>query len=293
MNMLTITLSRCVCLDQFCFSSFPDGVITNHRFNHISSETWLPVSLHPSGALWGSPPPRHRLRPAGGIAAAVELGPATAGGGRGGPPRAPARRGPLCRGSFGVRHPAEPSVPSQLHPVGSRLRHVQVRRWGASLLQPELSQASAFSSASLSASPHSSAWISANRWAALFRPILPALRPSPTARLRSSCRGGTSRWIPAGALCAPWLPAGRAQCRRRLRWDREGGGECFLNASSSWSPRCVSVAGPLDAECVLSARGEQGGGRRGARFDRLPWWLQSVVQPEDSQVSPWEQGVHF
>lgn len=56
-----------------------------------------------------------------------------------------------------------------------------------------------------------------------------------------------------------------------------------------WSLWCVLVAGPLDAECVLPASGEQGDRRRGTESDCLPWRLQPVVQPAVSQVTSQKQ----
>lgn len=188
--------------------------------------------IHPSGALWGSPPPGHRLRPAGGIRAAVELGSAAAGGGWWCPSCPPSRRGPLCWSSFGVRHPAEPSVSSQLHSIGSCLHHVQVWQWRAPLGRLPFSSMSFLICFPLSSSL--SVWISANWWAALFSPILPSLWPSLTVRHRLSCRGGTWRWIPAGALCAPWLPAGHTQYQRTPRWDRAYSGKSGVSESSCW-----------------------------------------------------------
>lgn len=100
----------------------------------VGVQLCLLVSLHPIEGLWGGSSPGHRLRPAGGVGATVELGSAAADG-CGRRSSAPtARRGPLCRSSFSVWHPAEPGVSSQLHPAGSPLHHVQVSKWDLSYL---------------------------------------------------------------------------------------------------------------------------------------------------------------
>lgn len=91
---------------------------------------------HPAGGLWGGSSSGYRLRPAGGVGAAVELGSAAAGGGGGGPSGPAARCEPLCWSSFGVWHPAEPGVTAQLHPAESSLHHVQV--WQRRTCAPRL-----------------------------------------------------------------------------------------------------------------------------------------------------------
>lgn len=89
---------------------------------------FIVVSLpSPTGGLWGRAPPGQSLLTAGGVGAAVELGPAAARGGGGYPlgaaPRGDTLRwGPLC-----LRHPAQPGPPATLHPPRPSLHHVQVR----------------------------------------------------------------------------------------------------------------------------------------------------------------------
>lgn len=99
---------------------------------------WIILALHGfslcAGRLWGGASPGHHLRPAGGVGAAVELGPAAASGGGGGPSGPAARCRPLCRRSLGLWRPAEPGPPQQLHPAESALHHVQVEASSAFLV---------------------------------------------------------------------------------------------------------------------------------------------------------------
>lgn len=110
----------------------------------------------PAGALRGRPSPGHRLRPAGRVGASVELGSAAASWGGGGQAGPSARSGLVCRSSRGVWHPAEPGVSCQLHPAGSRLHHVHVRKETLARMHLQL-----FTSLS-DCHPFLSAWILAN-----------------------------------------------------------------------------------------------------------------------------------
>ena len=66
--------------------------------------------------------------------------------------------------------------------------------------------------------PSLSVWISVSQLAACSSPTPPSLWLSQAVGPRWSCPGGTSTWIPAEALCAPWLPAGHTHSQRWPRW---------------------------------------------------------------------------
>jgi len=109
------------------FDSQPKWSFLQRQCPH--STFFLNVSLPPpTGGLWGRAPPGHSLRSAGGVGAALELGPVAARGGGGGPPGAAARGDALRWGPLCLRHPAQPGPPATLHPPGPSLHHVQVRQ---------------------------------------------------------------------------------------------------------------------------------------------------------------------
>lgn len=241
----------------------------------MHNHTWLShSSRYTAGGLWGSSSPGHHLRPAGGIRVAVELGSVAAGGGGGFASRPPTWHGPLHRSPFSVWHPAESGVASQVHAAQSSLRHVQVWQWEAGFCHVVCPFTPGFG---LFLHPSSIlVWISVNQWAVPFSPILLSLWLSPAVGLRLYCPGGTLTWIPVGTLCAPWLLAGHTKHHTQRRWVTKHSVMTFwikVPKTPCWSLWCVSVAGSLDAECVLPTRREQSDRRRGALSDCLPWWL--------------------